>query len=542
MARLFWSEDANAKFVGDLLSPTPFLRDREVAERWKRGRVRYLAIEGDVTDWRAEERVKLWRYERQYHRELVVLAALAAVEPDGDWLTLAVDAIQSWRRACPPLEGDAWEPYPVARRIINWSLAGCLAPSLAPHLAPLLALHLRFMSRHLERHLLGNHFLCDAAALVCGAAVLDGSSVEQLGARGMSILESELERQLLADGGYGERTVQYHALVLFDSIAAVGLWQRRGHNCSQRLRELLDRMAAFLGRVRRDDGSFPWVNDAAPDSTPPLAQLSELSSALGLRLPGFVNAEAGDFALAETGWQFVRSGHHELLFDVGVIGPPEQPGHGHSDALAFELRWDGDPIVVDTGVSTYESDSTRVFERSTRAHATVTVDDLGPDELWAAFRVGARGRPHSEAPRRSGNVRVLHGTVDAAAGWRHQRTLVYWPTRLLLVDDRVTRFGRSVCRARLPLAPGVILERDRLTRGNRAPLRWQVLRGEQASVEPGWMSRGFGNRIARQVLVVRCDASGRAVYSIGERDTEVSIDERGVHLRHLEESIMVPIA
>src|SRR5207248_1629636 len=121
-----------------------------------------------------------------------------------------------------------------------------------------------------------------------------------------------------------------------------------------------------------------------------------------------------DVELPETGWSIVRDGPHELLFEHGPIGPDEQPGHGHSDALSYELFWDDHPVVTDTGVTTYDIGTQRDFERSGRAHATVTVDGDGPDELWAAFRVGARGRVSGGRTATSEQgIRVFRGTMTA---------------------------------------------------------------------------------------------------------------------------------
>ena len=47
---------------------------------------------------------------------------------------------------------------------------------------------------------------------------------------------------------------------------------------------------------------------------------------------------------------------------MGSIGPSYQPGHAHADELNFELFYKGSPIIVDTGVSTYEKNERRLRE------------------------------------------------------------------------------------------------------------------------------------------------------------------------------------
>ena len=42
-----------------------------------------------------------------------------------------------------------------------------------------------------------------------------------------------------------------------------------------------------------------------------------------------------------------------------------QPGHSHADTFNFELYIKNKPIIVDTGISTYENNQQRRYERST---------------------------------------------------------------------------------------------------------------------------------------------------------------------------------
>src|SRR5207247_7145397 len=117
--------------------------------------------------------------------------------------------------------------------------------------------------------------------------------------------------------------------------------------------------------------------------------------------------ESLDAWLPDTGWTILRDGRHELLFEHGPLGPDEQPGHGHSDALSFELFWNGVPVVLDTGASTYQPGPQRTTDRSVFSHAAVSVDGEGPDELWGAFRAGGRARVESTLPRSENGADLL---------------------------------------------------------------------------------------------------------------------------------------
>lgn len=560
LARLRHRPDRHARIVGEPLHSPPLellFREREMAERFRAGRVLHLGIEGDRGDWSGLGRSRLWRYERQYHAELLALAACAVADPGGPWADEACALVASWAMSCPPGTDDAWEPYPTARRILSWSLAAALAPPLHRALAPLLAPQLGFLAAHLERDLLGNHLLCDAAALCAGSAVLDARGARAAGRTGAALLARELERQVLADGGYAERTVQYHTIVLCDALVALGLSRRRGRALGAAVEAPVARMARWLALVRRHDGSLPWLNDAAPDLTPPVDEVLGLAAGLGLveggwdgwRRRAFAGAPRGpvpasahgDLALADTGWSIVRDGAHELLFEHGPIGPPEQPGHGHSDALSFELLWDGTPIVTDTGVTTYDPGPLRAFERSAEAHAAVTVDGEGPDELWAAFRVGGRARVHGGASGRGGRVRVMRGRLVSPRGYAHERGILYWPGGALVVLDRVAGAAPERARSHLPLAEGCRLDGETL-RAGAVTLRFEVLWGRLAPAREGRVGRGFGRALPRPSLVLRFASDGRSVFALAAPGVSVELRGASCRLRAKGVTFTLPLA
>jgi Heparinase II/III-like protein/Heparinase II/III N-terminus len=495
---------------------------KRVAEMWRAGKVEYLALAGDRLDWLGVGRPKLWRYERQYHAEVVALAADPAGFDD------AQELVSSWIAACPQPRGDAWEPYPVARRILNWSLAGYVSPELGASIAAGLAAQVRFLSHHLERHLLGNHLICDAAALVAGSAAVEAAGLAETGTLGARLLAQELERQVLPDGGYAERTAQYHAIVLRDVLLALALTRARGLALDQRVENAARAMSRWLAGVARED-AVPYLNDAAPGATPAVREVLSLARALrlidgpwdswlgrafGLSAPGRPPEPREDLRLPDTGWTFVREGKHELLFEHGPIGPAEQPGHGHSDALSYELLWNGHAVVVDTGITTYDVGPIRDFERSAPAHATVSVAGAGPDELWAAFRVGARAKVESKIFRRTvEGVRILEGRVRAPAGWEHRRQLVYWPGVALAVFDRVVG-ARGMVRSHLPLSPGCTLVADGTLRFAGGSLQLARLRGTLDAGTESWVGEGFGKRRPRKSFAFRADDQGRVAYAI----------------------------
>lgn len=496
--------------------------DPRPAELWQQGFVAYHGIRAPRDDWRGEGRSRLWRYERQYHAEVV---ALAAMSPDASRAL-----VDDWLVKNPPCRGEAWEPYPVARRLLNWCLAGAVAPALRDAWAPWLAAQMRFLAARLERHLLGNHLLCDLCAVVAAAATVETADSEALGMRAARRLERELARQILPDGGYAERTVQYHGWVLHDALLALALHRSRGRVLS--VEPLLVRMWRWLGRVRRTDGSYPWLNDAAPEALPSPQLLSGLAQIAGVAVAA--EAPGTILELPDMGWTILREGEHELLFEHGIIGPRQQPGHGHADVLSFELVWDGLAVVCDTGVTTYDVGEVRSFERSAAAHATIEVDGRGADEPWASFRVGGRSQPvylgkSSPWP----GAWLLRGQVTSYEGWLHRRGLLFWPGRVLVVADWVERArSGAVVRSLLPLGPEWEARAETaacaLAAGERR-LKVLVLRGGLVGAShgeypsrPGWVGCGFGRGRGRFSLALAPSQDGCVVYALAEPSVRVT--------------------
>lgn len=523
--KLGWPEqrpDVELKFNKVHLSPPPpdeLARLRAVAAQWQKGIVEYLGQQGAAADYRAWHRPRLWRYERHYHSEPVAFAAMALEEPAGPWLEAARDLIVTWAAEAPPQVGESWEPYPTARRLLNWSEAVALDPRVGGPLAFRMQVQIAHLLAHLEHHLRGNHLICDAAALIAAGSVLQGPGAAGALHQGIVLLEKELAAQVLPDGGYAERTVLYHSLVLRDATLALQLGKERGQPPS--VKNELGRMALWLAKVRRADGSFPQVNDSSPSAQ--LVAADALRRAIKANLVGPLPEPATVIDLPDTGWTFLREGGCELFFDRGPIGPVEQPGHGHAGSLAYELQWYGLPVVCDSGMTTYEASPVRDFERSAAAHATVSVDGEGVDEVWHSFRVARRGRVERlPDPQCDARLRGLRGRAVSFRGWEHERWVFFWPGRALLVFDRlggVLPEAQVRVRGHIPLHhTWSVAETGKvfylLGPGARG-LQLQVLRGEldgaphgQETPRDGWMSLGFNQPVARTSVRLRPDAQG----------------------------------
>src|ERR1019366_6375252 len=146
-----------------------------------------------------------------------------------------------------------------------------------------------------------------------------------------------------------------------------------------------------------------------------------------------------------TGLILATVGSWHLLADVGAPCPDELPAHAHADTLSCLVHVDAEPLLVDTGTSSYAPGAVRSYERSTAAHNTVEVDGADSTEVWGTFRA-ARRAPVTRVTTRSEPGGV---TIEAApdgfsrlGGQPVHRRRWSLTTDGLKVDDLVTGSGR----------------------------------------------------------------------------------------------------
>lgn len=368
-------------------------------------------------DWRAAGMSKLWRYNLHYFDY--------ALDPDCTvgWLARTM---ADWIERNPPGVEDAWEPYPVSLRIVNWikfDLARAQGAETAPDWRCSLFQQLAWLARNLEHEIQANHLLKNAKALLFGGAFFSGPAAERWLAAGASLLSREVAEQILPDGGHYERSPMYHAIVLEDLLDSLNLLRSSpglGLEALEMQLEVAARTALrFLEMLTAPDGDILLFNDAALGVAPRLGDLHAYAQLVIGYAPIAPSGEVQLIDLSQSGYFGYRRGGEHLVVDAGLIGPDHQPGHGHCDLLSFELVIDGRRVIVDGGVFGYESDETRRFIRSTACHNTVSVDGAEQSDLWGSFRVGRRARPIlASAELRPDGGFAFHGAHD---GYRHLR-------------------------------------------------------------------------------------------------------------------------
>ena len=399
---------------------------------------------GRPPDWPLgqTDKDRLWIVTLYYHRWAYDLACLAKNEDAAGQAAadLFVEYLTDWIDRCDVTAAGAaplaWNAYAVATRIIWWIRSALLLGSawwsdraaFQTRFLTALSRQANYLADNLEWDLRGNHLLRDAVGLGYAGRFFDGPQAARWLETATALAADQVREQVLPDGGHFERSPLYHLRVMDDLNALSNLIEDPA--AVREIESALARMAEFARWVRHPDGGIPLFNDAALEA----GGVPEIATA----------PPSGGRFFPETGLAVWHGTPWTVFFDVGPIGPDEQPGHGHADTLTLECSYDGVRLFVDPGTHSYDLDARRAYDRSTAAHNTVCVDNADSSEVWHIFRVGRRARPLRVDVRADQHALTAAAAHDGYAhlhGVIHHRSVNVEEGGPLTVVDRIEGSG-----------------------------------------------------------------------------------------------------
>ena len=405
------------------------------------------AVESDPAKlWNNNELPKLWLYNLHYFNDLKCVDS-------GDSQELFQALILSWIDQNPPGNGVGWEPYPLSIRIVNlvkWQLAHQVT---GEKIISSLVTQIRYLESNIEYHLKGNHLFSNAKALVFAGCFFDGPEAFKWFKKGMKILLPQVREQILEDGGHFERSPMYHALALEDMLDLKNLIISNPEifdyykNDVDNFPKIIEKMIFWLNVMTHPDGNISFFNDAAFGIAVPTSDLNVYAEKLGHKIS---RVPAGLIYLEESGYVRVTKGGITLLIDVAPVGPDYIPAHAHADSLSYELSFQKQRVIVNSGTSHYYPGSARDFQRGTSAHSTVEIDSMNSTEVWHSFRVARRARVY-DVSFKEDNTRIIisakhDGYLRLKKQCIHQRTWIVDAASLEIIDDIQGKFSSAVSR------------------------------------------------------------------------------------------------
>ena len=343
--------------------------------------------------WNDVSLEKLWLYNLHYFDDLNARESCKRVK----WHQALV---VRWIRENPPASGNGWDPYPTSLRIVNWIKWLAAGNTPVSGMLESLVTQASWLDRRKEWHLQGNHLFSNAKTLVFAGLFFEGPQAAKWLKTGLKIIDNELPKQVLPDGGNFERSTMYHAIFLedvLDLINASTYWS--GHVSETQVlqwREVAGRLLGWLTDMTHPDGEIAFFNDAAFCIAPKVSELRAYAQRLrfandypdkeSLNLLRFTH-------FCESGYIRMEADNAVSFLDVAPIGPDYLPAHAHADTLSFELSLFSQRVVVNGGTSCYGTGPVRLRERGTSSHSTVQVTGQNSSEVWDGFRVARRAYP-----------------------------------------------------------------------------------------------------------------------------------------------------
>ncbi len=472
----------------------------------------------------------IWELNRLQH--LPLLAQAFRFTRQRKFIDEIAMATASWRDQNRLMAGINWvSALEAAFRILSWiwtwHIAGKeLSPDARRDILWCIEEHAYFLEYNLSiYHSPNTHLLGEALALeAAGALFPHFKRAAQWRRLGSQTLDQELRIQVLADGGYFERSSYYHVYAL-DIFLFHGLLAGRSDAEFQgRLRSMAHYLASIAGVSRRlpligdDDGGrlfHPYGErtkfcratltaagvlldePAWIGSSEDAAEMAAWWWGAGALGKTGKRAEGWSELFPKTGIAVMAAGETQIIVDVGPFGEISG-GHSHADTLSLMVRRGGEELLIDPGTYTYILDPReRDFFRGTAAHNTIRIDGLSQAMPAGPFRW--RDRPAVEIGEwRTGSQRDLLSAVCRYRGLSHARAVLFVKPDLILVCDRIEGSGGEHAIEQFWHA-GVPARPESATRVQLGSDAWMLI-GPGAAVEVGeggefgWWSPGLGSK------------------------------------------------
>ena len=430
-------------------------------------------------DWNETRHGMLWAYHLNYFgwlrdKQLTVndqLALLLDYASD-DTLHIGLDA------------------YPTSLRSISWIRFFVQQGVKEDQLNGILYEHCDRLFHFPEYQIQGNHLWENGCALIFAGRYFDEAGFYRLGKK---IFLKALEEQILPDGGHIEGSPMYHSLLLsglLQCIEFTDATQQDGDaSFLETMREKASVMLGWLEQVTFGSGNWPQVNDSTDGVAPNLNVLRVFSRQL--------NIPSHKIPLKESGYRIIRTGCWELFVDVADIRPVWQPGHSHADILNFCLQANGKPLIVDPGITTYETGERRNWERSTTAHNTVSISGKNSSDVWKSFRVGKRARL-MQLDESGQTITAAH---DGFGANRQATTRTFEIDKNnIIIYDAFETLNNEIIELNLHLHPDICVTRIDDAAFGAENLRITISGAKSIFIKPYEYAAGFNKSITAQCL------------------------------------------
>ena len=483
--------------------------------------------------------------------------------------------IEEWIEDNPYCYGINWTgSLEVAARAMSWLWAyfftkTSLSLTSQKNLQFLKALqqHGQYLEKNLEIYESPfNHLIGEATGLFMIATLFpEFPQAKKWSHYAETVLLQNINRQFYDDGGSVEQAAFYHHYCLGFIILYAVLKKKNGPNIEPSVLTIIEKAIEFSQKLTKPDGKVPMIGDTDSarsiyvGASPPwdfrdfhcigaiLFNRPDMKYCAGKYLEsaywllgeeGYRNfseikpeeeAKPSCF-LPESGYVVMKEGgkqtEHYLNFFVGSQGEGlhkddiRSAAHGHADALSFVLAVNGEDILIDPAIYTYNGEQEwESYFRCTSAHNTIKIDGIDQSNYHGSMT-------WSNVFTAKCNQFISNQFVDYAEaehdgyvsqlGITHKRRTLFRKPHYWIIQDFIEGSGSHKLESFLHFSPEMtiteinnqIIAQDNQGRGVNFflyPDNNIKIKSNGTNPDEGWSSKGYGEKIHAPVVVIKQD-------------------------------------
>ena len=327
--------------------------------------------------------------------------------------------VLSWMDHNGSWNAQAWAPDVLGTRIANWiGLHDFYCASADDEFRGRVFDSLARQTRHLSRvtpgQLQGAGLIAALKGLAYGGLCLPGS--ERVVGDALRLLERELPRQILPDGGHLERNPSVQLRVLRDLIDIRAVLRVARVETPEALQHAIDRMTPALRFFRHGDGGLALYNGGREEDAGLIDTVLAQADARGRPLK----------SAPHTGFERLIAGRTLVLMDTGAPPPAGLDARAHAGTLSIEVSVGKERLIVNCGAHAAPTGPWRAALAGTAAHSTVSVADTNSAEVREDGGLGRRPS-HVSCERQEVDGAVLvvatHNGYARNLGYLHRRRI-----------------------------------------------------------------------------------------------------------------------
>ncbi|MCF8264205.1 MAG: heparinase II/III family protein [Melioribacteraceae bacterium] len=308
---------------------------------------------------------------------------------------LKVNLILEWIKFSPPKPNISWNAFNCSVRLINWvkiliSVSDDYEISKEDFytISNSIYKHIQIIRQNIEYHIPGNHVLIQYFSIFFTLTLFDNWDFsEKLNEIFEKNFIEEFEKEFPNRQFHFEHSSHYHIQIILIGIYYYIISKKKmgkipANIVKERLLDISELMTFFkIGDdrlVMLGDNCYPFFHDSLKND---YQNVFALFKYLEFDLNNSTNK-----VIIRDPYIFCAKGNSKLIYDVGLIGLEQNPGHGHADIQSVIFSDNDKPIFIDPGTRNYSNKKDDIHVKKTISHNTLSIDGEDQALNWGFFR------------------------------------------------------------------------------------------------------------------------------------------------------------